>query len=324
MSRDVSVLGRYWVFTLNNPTRALELSQFIGGTFLCYQKEAGANGTPHFQGMVCFTSKKSLRTMKNYVPGAHLEPMRGTFDQAYAYCRKLESRIEGPWEFGEKPKGKGKRTDLDRCKEEIDAGASEKEIADSHFGTWCRAFRALNRYAVLTRGQRHFQTNVLVYWGPPGSGKSSHAHELAGDDAYWLPRPAANSALWFDGYDGQKQVVIDEFYGWISRDMLCRLVDRYPLHVQTKGGSAIFMAERIYITSNHPPDWWYKRVGLGPLVRRLAEPIGYVYYVGNEEYPTEADYRAYLGNGGGAGGVEAEAREGGAGAFAQGFIRGGN
>lgn len=168
----------------------------------------------------------------------------------------------------------------------MDSGASEREIADTHFSSWLRYFRGIERYRRLAQKPRDFQTELLVYWGPPGTGKSKHAFELGGESQFWVVRPsAAGRAVWWDGYEGQKTVVIDEFYGWISRDLMQRLVDRYPMVTETKGGATQFLAERIIITSNkHPKDWWPK-IGLGAMQRRLDEPIGYVFYVGNEQYP---------------------------------------
>ena len=62
-----------------------------------------------------------------------------------------------------------------------------------------------------------------VIWGAPGIGKTSKARDLAGPEAFWLSRPAGQTA-WWDGYVGQEVVVIDEFYGWLSLDFMCRLL----------------------------------------------------------------------------------------------------
>ncbi len=165
----------------------------------------------------------------------------------------------------------------------IDEGASEKAIADSCFAVWCRNYRAFSRYRILSTVGRTWQTELLVYWGPPGSGKSAHALELGGESQYWLTPPKhAGGDVWWDGYDGHHTVIIDEFYGWLPRSTLQRLVDRYPFMVETKGGAVPFVAKRIIITSNKPPRMWYTKIGLGAMVRRLAEPIGYVMYVGND------------------------------------------
>lgn len=133
----------------------------------------------------------------------------------------------------------------------------------------------------------------ICYWGPSGSGKSRHAYELGGDSQFWIARPISRGgSVWWDGYEGQSTVVIDEFYGWMSRDFLQRLVDRYPLLVQTKGGAVQFLALVIIITSNLPPEMWWK-IGLGSMERRLTPPEGYSFFVGKEGQ-SEDEYRATL------------------------------
>ncbi len=260
---------------------------------MVYQREKGDSGTEHFQGVVWFKSRRTFKSVKKMLPSAHLEPMKGTLDQAIHYCSKpvpecdcnhcknASPALAGPWTSGEKPAGQGARVDLTVVKEMIDSGKSEKEIADSAFGTWCRYYRAFNRYRLLTSCGREWQTEVVVYWGPPGTGKSRHALELGGASQFWLPQPkSAGGCVWWDGYDGQETVVIDEFYGWIPRSSLQRLVDRYPLMVETKGGSVPFVAKRIIITSNKSPSTWYPRIGLGAMARRLEAPIGFVFFFG--------------------------------------------
>lgn len=174
----------------------------------------------------------------------------------------------------------------------MEEGASEKDIADSAFGTWLRYYKGIERYRRLTSGNRNWQTKVYVLWGPSGSGKSRRALSMGGsvDSQYWVSKPRAKfGGVWWDGYEGQSTIVIDEFYGWLSRDLTQRMCDRYPLMVETKGGGCNFLPRLIIFTSNSPPwEWW--RVGLGAMQRRLQEPIGRVEYLGNAEFPDEISY----------------------------------
>ncbi len=295
--------ARAWTVTINNPfswlgggvlpsdlirnwnevVRETCIANNVGYFF--WQLESGAEGTRHIQAFVYFTNARSLVGVKKVFPTAHVEVMRGTVEQNEVYCSKSETKVEGPWTFGEKP-AQGKRSDLDAVKEMIDSGASELEVANANFPVWCRYERAFRRYRVLT-ARRVSQTTVTVYWGPSGSGKS-YRGLAAGISAYWLPPPNKDNQVWWDGYDGHDTVIIDEFTGWIQRKHLKRLIDRYPYPVPTKGGFVPFTAKEIIMISNKPVEDWYPNVGLGELERRFKPPVGNVVYVGGFDAPEGA------------------------------------
>lgn len=148
------------------------------------------------------------------------------------------------------------------------------------FPVWAKHHKVVARYRMLTGKQRDWPVFTQVIWGKPGLGKTRLARDMAGPAAYWLPRPAGQVA-WFDGYIGQDTIVIDEFYGWLSLDLLCRVLDRYPMQVETKGGAFPLTVKKVIITSNVPPAQWYK---LPPertaaLWRRLEMPLGTIQHM---------------------------------------------
>lgn len=289
--------GKYWCFTINNPAEDQHPPNIWPDVqFVIWQFEAGEAGTNHIQGYVAFTKVKRLTWISNNCErAAHWEPRMGSHSEAKHYCMKpvpdcecdhciaaIGQRIAGPWQHGDDSciaDTQGERNDLDHCKEMIDAGKTDAEIAQEHFGTWCRNYRAFERYRKLVKGKsRNWITFVTVLWGAPGVGKSRRARLESGEDAYWLPKPEGNAVFW-DGYDGQENVVIDEFYGWIARTQLQRLCDSTPLLVNNKFGSTPFLAKKIWITSNEPPSQWYKNVGLGAMERRLTGDHGCVVHM---------------------------------------------
>lgn len=109
---------------------------------------------------------------------------------------------------------------------------------------------------------------VRVYWGVTGTGKSRKAWEEAGEEAYAKdPR----TKFW-DGYQSQTNVVIDEFRGGIDIAHLLRWFDRYPVRVEVKGSSRPLVANNIWITSNLEPSRWYPDMDvmtIDALLRRL-------------------------------------------------------
>ena len=88
--------------------------------------ERGDEGTSHYQGYICFKFNKTLHAVK-FNPRAHWELRGGKHEEAKAYCSKEETRVDGPWTYGEEPQ-KGKRTDLLLLKERLDAGVPVRDI----------------------------------------------------------------------------------------------------------------------------------------------------------------------------------------------------
>lgn len=93
-----------------------------------------------------------------------------------------------------------------------------------------------------------------VYWcyGPTGVGKTKTAFELSrevyGDEEVLI---LPDSTLhWFDTYDGQKSVILDDFRSkGVSFAFLLRVLDRYPCMVPFKGGFVNWAPECIWITT---------------------------------------------------------------------------
>lgn len=148
----------------------------------------------------------------------------------------------------------------------IDQGKTEQELADYDFPTYIACYRGLTHYRFLKSKPRDHEMTVHVVQGPTGTGKSRWAKDQF-PEAYWKQR-----SNWWDGYSGQKTVILDEFYGWLPYDLLLRICDRYPLHVETKGGNVNFTADTIVIISNSIPSNWYKsdKVYWPSFVRRVT------------------------------------------------------
>jgi len=274
----------YWVFRISNPDQDECPTSWADTEYVIWQKEQAPGGLVHLQGYCVFVQKKRLSWLKkNTHPGAHWEPRLGSHKQAKDYSSKEDTRIDGPWEYGtenDRLGAQGKRNDLVALKRKLDEGMTEGEICtdEESFPVWAKYHKIIPRYRLLTGKQRDWPVFTQVIWGAPGLGKTRKARELAGPAAFWLSRPSGQS-VWFDGYIGQDTIVIDEFYGWMSFDLLCRLLDRYPLNVETKGGSTPMVAKKVIITSNVPPREWYSKIGenrIGALWRRLSMPLGTV------------------------------------------------
>lgn len=252
------------------------------------QLEKGESGTPHIQGYIYWPSEKSFKFMKTMFTGAHIEKAKGTPADNRKYCTKEEGRVAGPWEFGELPE-KGKRSDLDGLKIDLDKGMDMKEISEIHFNHYLRYQRGITSYKVLHAVERDWLMEVEVFWGPTGSGKSRRAR-AENPGAYWKSKNASSSQYW-DNYQGQSTIIIDEFYGWLPFDFLLRLLDSTPIQLDIKHGSVACSAKKIVFTSNdHPSDWYsserFPWGSLNPLKRRINS----VTYIATAEQPSEELY----------------------------------
>lgn len=291
---DSSIRNRGWVFTVFVPEGTAE--DFVRhvscitdrGQYWSAQLERCPKSSKlHVQGFVYFKNPRVLAGLKKLHATAHFESMRGTVDQAIAYTKKDDTRVAGPKEGGERPQ-QGKRTDIDSAIAAVQAGTAMREVALANPVTYVRYFRGLHALSGILAVRRNWLTTGVVYWGPPGTYKTTHAREMAGPDAYWLLQSNLGSGktVWMENYEGQEDIVIDEFYGWLPLTFFLNLLDQIPMTVQTKGGSTQIRAKRIWITSNANPTTWYASVAeqmvsaKAALARRLCPPVTNVFFVG--------------------------------------------
>ncbi len=265
--------SKYWCFTLNNATSEEEqsLRSIVAGeaiSYLVFGKEVGESGTPHLQGYVEFLTRKTLAAVKS-TPGfrrTHLESRRGTSSEADIYCRKDgDVYAIGTLSISRR----GKRTDLDSIKTLIDEGTPEAELWDTNFSTMVYHRRAFREYRACKKPATfRLDLKVYVLWGAPGVGKSRYAYHI-NPELYSVPDP---SLKWFDNYQGEETILIDDYRGAADSSFLLKLLDIYKLQVPVKGGFLPWHARKIYITSNVPPSQWHQDIE-APLLRRLHKIV---------------------------------------------------
>jgi len=263
--------AKNWVFTINTPTdQDAQTLDNVEVTFIIYQFEQV--DTLHIQGYVQFPVRKTLTQVKRLLSNrGHYEVARGSPQQCIAYCSKEESRVRGPYERGTVSLP-GARSDIQSFITSIKELKTDAILIEDHPNEFLKYHKAIDRIRNSAVGKRTWPMEVSVYWGASGSGKTRRALEEAGEDAYFVSKGDQTHAVWWDGYTGQDAIIIDDFYGWLPWSFMLRLLDRYPFSVQLKGSYREITSTRIYITSNQPPETWYKRVpnnDLTPLLRRI-------------------------------------------------------
>ncbi|QMW68952.1 replication-associated protein [Crucivirus-482] len=227
-------------------------------------------GRLHIQGYAEFKNQYRFSRAKVLLGGGqvHLEARNGTRDSAREYCRKPESRLAGPWEFGSFSFGEqGKRSDLLMVAERIQSGISLNLVVNEfpvQYIRYTRGCEALYRRVQQARNRSWREVTCLVYFGASGAGKTRRAIEESKQDFYILDQ---GERVWFDGYGGESTLIIDDFYGWIKYGMLLRILDGHPYRGEIKGGFIWANWTSVIITSNKPPPEWYA-TGLTPALRR--------------------------------------------------------
>lgn len=284
--------GMKYVFTINNPNdhaRSLvhasigkEISKSLGDgfhlTYAIWSLERGSQGTQHIQGYFEINKKKKWNALKNHLKPFHAwcAPARGSAQSNIDYIShtgehedKAGALCAGPWYLGDEPsKGQGNRTDIKALADALKEGKSMVSLATDHTDTMLKYFsNAQKLHTLLNKKTRQWMTELYIYTGVAGSGKSHAAYEEAKqylkdnnleEEPYMLMIPSNPSApLWWQDYDGQSVVIIDDFYGTIGLNYFKQLVDKYPMKVNMKNGHAEFLAKRIYVTSNQGwRTWW--------------------------------------------------------------------
>jgi hypothetical protein len=192
--------------------------------FLIWQLETGTQETIHVQGYLRLkapTSFTALKTCLTWLQRAHIEQCGGSEQANIEYCSKEETRIEGPYEVGQRSV-QGKRTDLIAAVEDLQAGVSEREMWYTHPSVMVRYTAGMNRAREIYNARPspptyrldQFQWNLdldfsksIILWGDSGIGKTCYAHAL-------LP-----NALIISHIDDLRKYSSGEYDGIIFDDM---------------------------------------------------------------------------------------------------------
>jgi len=262
--------ARHWCFT--SFKGSMDFRDLVRG-YAYQQEKCPKSGRLHFQGYCEFSRPVRMQQAKEQLndQSCHVEPRIGTREAAIAYCTKEATRIDGPWVSGscESKKGQGRRSDLQRAAEDLKANGLEsvKESFPVEYIKYHRGIEKLaESYAPAVPTWRNM--HVTWVWGPSGCGKTKMAYEMD-PGLYRLMLPNKNGVIWWDGYTGQKTVLIDDLDGEIPFRTLLHYLDRYPLKVQTKGGTINVRYEHVIITSNPPMETMYHSIDITPLQRRV-------------------------------------------------------
>lgn len=262
--------SRTWKMTLNNWTET-ELAQIkqwdVKRLAIAFENcdETGTaleGKTRHLQIFVTFPRTMSFNMLKKMAPRAWIQV---SMVADWNYEMKTDSAIPT---FVINNTKQGKRTDVDAAYE---SAAKRRSLYDYVMAEQ-PGYQAIKLYqtlrAVLTTPRAIGPVEVHWFYGPTGTGKTRSAWE-----SYPELFCVNDNSKWWDGYDGQLVVLIDDFRpSWCSFAELLRLTDIYPLRKEVKGGFVHLQFTTLIITTPHSPEDTFGDTDedMGQLLRRLT------------------------------------------------------
>lgn len=260
-SDDLAVLG----------TRVAEYHVFA-------EETCPTTGRNYIQGYIYFKDVKTGSAVIKCIAigDIHVEPQG-----KYSSPKANRDYIVGPYKKGSKEKPvnesaveigempvQGSRRDLIAFKDAIKNGLNRRDAYDEYpnlMACYPKMYNELRAMyledVVWSQYESGFKPEINVIYGRAGCGKTRAIYEKHGRNVYKLEiGDGSSGSVFWNGYDGQDVIVIDDFYGQLKLDYMLRILDRYPQQFNTKGGYTWRTATKIYITSNESPDKWYSGV----------------------------------------------------------------
>lgn len=239
--------NRRWVFTVNNPTGDIVSPLEPLVEYMVVGNEvAPQTGTPHLQGY-CFLKTKMRRSqLSKLLPTAWLQEAKGSHQDNFDYCTKAKDFKEYG-KFPEESSSCGKK-----FWNEFIASARAGTAEDTH----PQQFVQYHAFVIKMMKENPPKVDDLAtldnvwFVGEAGAGKSRKARADYPD----FFDKSINK--WWDGYQGQPTVLLDDFDK--SHSVLAHHVkrwsDRYAFSAEIKGSYDFIRPQRIVVTSQYTID----------------------------------------------------------------------
>lgn len=255
-------------FLLTVPRQACETASQLQQIFTdisvlsaVFQLEKGEKTDyEHWQIFLRFKNQKRFSTLKSQLTksglkSAHIESRKGTVEQAIKYCSKAETRLDGPYFFGDKidtDTKKGERTDLQKLRDKvlIEGLSFDEILVEDETGSAARYtqyLRALIRARDKRKTASFRRLSVMYLYGPAGVGKSRWALENNADKSCYRVSDYSHP---FDAYDGEDVLILDEFDGSMPLTLLLNILDGYSMELPARYENKYARYTSVVIISN--------------------------------------------------------------------------
>lgn len=244
--------------------------------YLCFSPEVcPTTKREHWQGYIYFKEQITISAIQKYYQKNYnwqfgkLLPCKGTSEQNIIYCggadyiknNKMKDKNPLFKEFGKLP-AQGERKDLNDLKDDILNGKSNINdiIIDAPI-VYHQYGRTLDKIQDIRNSKlfRNYECKGFWYYGKTGVGKSHIAFEGYDPSTHYLLN--VNDGGFWQGYEGQKTVIINEFRGQIPFSELLDICDKWPKTVKIKGSKGYpLLCNKVIITSSKHPKNIYINV----------------------------------------------------------------
>ena len=262
MEANKTAKAMWFLVTLNMPDKVTEweelllLAEPLKAKYMVGQVEAAPEtGMKHWH-VVLKLEKQTRCTalLKAFGLGTNVKAVtKGTEDTVIEYATKEESRIDGPYVFGQRPVQLSSKRDWDRIHEDVKAGRFDQVPADiliKHYGN----LKAIRHDTIMGEPYNHHRCRGLWIMGKAGLGKSHFVNVFLKDRFKTVQDKNLNK--WFDGYVDQKVISIQDIdpnHVYLL-DFMKRWADKWSFAAEVKGSTVVPKHHLLCVTSNHTID----------------------------------------------------------------------
>lgn len=238
----------------------------------------------HNQGWLQLKQRKRLSYLKQIAPAAHWEACRGSEETNEKYCRK-DVTVGNTFNCFGSFTTQGTRTDLNEVKAYIKDNKSCREVAEKFFPQYLKFNRGIEKYITMQEKVKRRNWRTVEVWylcGPTGCGKTRQVMDLW-PDCYKIQ---GYGLQWWDGYEGEDVLLIDEYINNVNIGVLLSLLDGYRLRLAVKGGFTYANWTKVYITSNYRLEELHERASTrnrDALKRRISQVLDFYPGAGPED-----------------------------------------
>jgi hypothetical protein len=269
----------------NRPTRA-------GAVAYCITAE----GLIHLHMVLEDSQKARFSALKKTYPKAHLEPTKGTKEQAEDYINKRGKYQEKGEQViyiarhGEIKGNQGARKDFEVIELMIEEGKTPREIMMSNFSY--RRYDKMIKQAYFDKRNKEtpYFRDIKVYWhvGETGTGKSHVSRIMIdehGENHLYMYTDFLSGGL--DNYCGEPVLFMDEFRGDLKYGELLKILQGYKMPLHARYTNIIPLWTEVHITSPLPPERVYMKMAEDnrdlDTQKQLFRRISFVVYHWKEE-----------------------------------------